>query len=269
MNIHISFLLPLGLALALPIASQAADPVLLNTDPTVQANASYLYFNNASGTPFLSQAYYPAAAGPVALRNGDGAYTPGTISTASVADAWIPFASGDLTDNNTASYVTGWTNFTTWQTSTRNLGPYLLFDLGAAYQLTQINITLTDLSGQRWYSGSDFPQRVWTATELSANPGTGVVLSNSDSFWTQKTSFVATAAGTTNTYQVALNSETSARYVLLLMQAGAVDGSNTGGIIRDVNFYATTAIPEPGTTALAIGFATLAIAILRRVKRRA
>lgn len=269
MNIRISLMLPLGLALALPIMSRAADPVLLNTDPLVQANASYLYFNNASGTPFLSQAYYPAAAGPVALRNGDGAYTPGTISSASVADAWIPFSSGDLTDNSTASYVTGWTNFTTWQASNRNLGPYILFDLGSAYQLTQIDITLTDLSGQRWYSGTDFPQRVWTATDLSAAPGTGVALSSSDSFWTQKTSFAATAVGSTNTYQVALDDQTSARYVLLLLQAGAVDGSNTGGIIRDVNFYATAAIPEPGVTALGIGFATLAIATLHRVKRRA
>jgi hypothetical protein len=266
MNLHASILLPLGLGLALPTAL-TATPILLNTDPVVQANASYLYFNNASGTPFLSQAYYPAAAGPVALRNGDGSYTPGTIASGAVDDAWIPFPSGDLTDNNSTSYVTGWTNFTTWQTSSRNLGPYILFDLGAEYSLSQVDITLTDKSGQRWYAGTDFPQRVWTATELSAAPGTGTALSSSDSFWTQKVSFAASVASTTHTYQVALNSEITARYVLLLMQAGTVDGSNTGGIIRDVNFHGV-AIPEPSTAALGTALAVLGFAGTRRTKLR-
>lgn len=221
------------LALTAPAsASVPGDMVALNNYPSVVSAGRYLYLDHAPGRPFLADAYHPGETGPAALLSPDGRRTPGP------AGNWISFETGALTDDNAATFVTGWTGRTRWQAANRNDGPYILFDLGRAYNLARVDIRLRDHSGQRWYAGADHPQRLWTAATLSAEPGRGVAIESSTSYWKQQYTFTASRTDMAALYPVALDPGLPTRYVLLLLRAGVVDGSNTGGIITDVLFYA-------------------------------
>jgi hypothetical protein len=215
-----------------PVRAQAADLVRLNDYPSVAIAGRYLYFDHSPGTPFLSRGYYPAESGPAALISGEPGRNPGP------ATEWITFQSGALTDDNSATHVTGWTGRTRWQAANRNEGPFILFDLGQAYNLARIDIRLQDHSGQRWYGGSDHPQRLWTATTLSGEPGRGIGLDTGASFWNGRYTFTLARPDSTSLNSVEIDASRPTRYVLLLLRAGTVDGSNTGGIIRDVIFHA-------------------------------
>lgn len=229
------FPLPASLLLALASpapASVPGDVVALNNYPSVVSAARYHYFDHSPGHPFLADGYHPGEAGPPALLSPDGRHTPGPTGN------WISFEAGALTDGNAATFVTGWAGRTRWQAPNRNDGPYILFDLGHAYNLARVDIRLRDHSGQRWYAGADHPQRLWTAVTLSAEPGRGVAIENSSSYWKQQYTFAASRSDMAALYPVAIDPGQPTRYVLLMLSAGVVDGSNTGGIVTDVLFYA-------------------------------
>lgn len=252
--------------LALPLG--ASTSLLLNADATIKANASYLYFSATDADNFLQKAYYPGGGSGNAssLLKPDGSLTPGAIDTSSISSSWISFGSGDLTDNNTATSVNGWGGFTKWQANGKNRGPYILFDLGAEYALTQVDIKLSNANSQGW-NGDAGAQRVWTATDLSAIPGTGTSLSTANTYWTQTQSFTYTSSASVSTYSIALSGAPT-RYVLLLLTTGNVDSYNPGGIINDVNFYiAGPSIPEPSVATLFLGIAGVAVILLFRKRQ--
>lgn len=264
MKKHITLLALSLAAIAAPLLPTASADTLLNTYQPVQQNGSYLYFSAASGVPFLSAAYYPGGGtdNAPALRRPDGSRTPGAIAAADVANAWIGFGNGYLTDGNPATVVSGWGGFTAWQTGGTNRGPYILFDLGAEYDLTRIDILLQTATAQNWNGAADV-QHVWTAASLSGTPGTGTALSSADSYWTQKDSFTFTTSGT---YSIDLSGSANARYVLLQLSAGTVDSRNSGGLISDVNFYAN--IPESSTVTLLLAAGALATCIAYKRLRK-
>lgn len=223
----------LMLALAPPIpAAVSRDAVVLNDHPAVALAGRYLYFDHSPGSRFLADGYYPGETGPASLLSPEPEHAPGP------AGIWIPFQSGALTDGNPATYVSGWTGRTRWQAADRNDGPYILFDLGQAYNLTRVEVRLKDHSGRRWYAGADHPQRLWTAAVLSAEPGRGEPIDATSFYWNQQYTFTAFKSDTTAVYPVTLDPTRPTRYVLLMLRAGVVDGRNAGGIINDVIFHA-------------------------------
>jgi len=238
--------------LATTATSLAAEPVSLTSGAYRVSDGRYLYFS--SNQPFLSRAFYPGE--PGGDNNRDGSLVAGGIATENVEGSWISFASGELTNGNAGDWVTGWRN----QVNADRY-VYILFDLGATYALSSVDLRLTSQTGYRW-SADENAHSVWFATELSNTPGTGVALDASSSFWAQSVTFSTPSDFNSS---ISLSFEQEARYLLLRLKAGTVDSSNAGGVIREVTIYGSPSpIPEPGSFALTAGTAALAGTLIVR-----
>lgn len=155
------------LATVCPLAAQQID--LTQYPPIKQSpNATYAYYarGGASGaaiTPYTIK-FYPG--------NPHGGNTTtdreGTLADTGSNAASVPFASGDLTDGITSTAVSGWVDIEDAHgagTADPHPGTFdILFDLGAAYPVSSVELVYTDASGRRWVtSGNYSTQQVSTA----------------------------------------------------------------------------------------------------------
>lgn len=192
------------------------------------------------------------------------ANTQDNIARATSGANAISFSSGKLTDGGSNTFVTGWNDIVGTATgSTKNTATadhdgsfYVLFDLGATYSLSDVNITYTNASGQRWSTGIN--QNVYTATTFTG----------SISDFTLQGSQVFDQSLTTNTTADYSLSSVGARYVLLEL-SGSISAIGTynsiGGKLVEVSILGdATPIPEPASVAAFAGLAVLLPLILRR-----
>jgi hypothetical protein len=157
-------------ALNLPVVAETTN---LTQVPAIKAAGTYTYYarGDSNGTPLTNKfttAFYPGPprGGDTLDRdNGriDGSPTsmPGTI----------PFAYGDLTDNDNASGVSGWINIEDAHGSgsvINHAGTFdILFDLGAVYPISSVEVIYADSMGRRWVTtGTYGDQEVSTAVSL-------------------------------------------------------------------------------------------------------
>jgi hypothetical protein len=178
------------------------------------------------------------------------------------------FTSGKLTDGGTNTFVAGWNDIAgTAPGGSLNTASadhdgsfYILFDLGATYSLSDVNITYANASGQRWASGIN--QNVYTATSFTG--------SISDFTLRGSQVFDRTTVNTNLNADYALTS-VGARYVLLELSASlsAVGTYNSlGGKLVEVSILGDASpIPEPASVATLAGLAVLLPVVLRRRRR--
>lgn len=192
-------------------------------------------------------------------------------NTTAENDGAISFSSGKLTNGATNGYVSGWAGALALASGSGSVGSgtitgtfHILFDLGASYNLTGVNISWQDSSGHRW--GASTEQKVFTATSLNQGVEGFSLLSSktlNDGASTQNlsgtTAFDAAEGGIV------------ARYVLLEITVSvSTKGTGTqGGNLSEVTIMASSAtpIPESATTASmlgGIGVIAVACGVLRR-----
>ncbi|WP_043584664.1 hypothetical protein [Geminisphaera colitermitum] len=259
-------------------AALAATSVNLLTDnATVRAAGNYTYYARGNGvysgsdpapetyTPFTRK-FYP---GPPhtnetgtdkgdKLRDGTRSDISGITTTAGDK---IRFDAGELTNGvTTGDLVGGWWGVTeitktTWTPEGRF---DILFDLGASYVITSIEIVYSDAGSRRWSSTADI-QKVYYAETLA---GTSPAESDFASLFGNGTITAGTSVGT---LAITPTTGTSvvARYLDLRLTTQIANGNTGayGGYLHEVRIYgyetATPSIPEPSTTTILLGAITL------------
>ncbi|MDR1281898.1 MAG: hypothetical protein LBK99_13905 [Opitutaceae bacterium] len=278
-------LLAVATATAATTAALAATSVNLLTDnATVRAAGNYTYYARGNGvssgsdpapetvTPFTKKFYPGAPHGVNDTAAKDGFLSDGIDNGIYATNgASIPFASGDLTNNltTTTDSVYGWWGVTEiTKTSWTPEGSFdILFDLGAAYTVTGIEIIYTDSGSRRWSTTIDIQKAYYAETLAGSTPsegdftlfGAGATTSNA-------------SAGTLN-ITPATGASVIARYLDLRLTT-QIANSNTGaygGYLHEVRIYgyetATPSIPEPATWAILSGAASLLTGFLIRHRR--
>ncbi|MDR1283472.1 MAG: hypothetical protein LBK99_22025 [Opitutaceae bacterium] len=191
-------------------------------------------------------------------------------NSVAVSAGAIPFNRGKLTDGGVGGDIGRFGGALSLASGTFTNNPvgsfHILLDLGAAYNLTEINIAWRESSGSRWNEND--VQKVFTATSLDDGVA-GFTLLGSNTFdrdgkdKVQGTAvFDATEGGIV------------ARYVLLEITArvnyGTTPTNTAGGFLTEITILAssTTPIPEPAKTASVLGglgaLAAAACIVLRR-----
>lgn len=252
----------LGLCLGLgTVHSLRAQTVVnLTQDSSVRSAGSYTYYarGNASGvtvSPFTT-AFYPGAS----LHASTGG-TDGSLVDTGSNGAAVSLGTGYLSDNSTATSVSGWVDVeqvTSGSASSTHSGSFdTLFDLGSTYMITSVVVTYTDASGKRW-----------TTTANSQLVFTSLTAPTSDSGLTSFASATATSSAT-NGSMTFDGTDIEARFVDLrfdmTLGPNASSGS-VGGIISEVAIYGY-AVPEPSTYALVgIGMIWLCVGSSRQRK---
>ncbi|EIP97703.1 PEP-CTERM motif protein [Opitutaceae bacterium TAV1] len=194
-------------------------------------------------------------------------------NTEAVNTGPITFASGKLTNGATNGYVSGWAGVLALTSGSGTVSSgtitgtfHILFDLGASYNLTGVNISWQDSSGHRWGAGTE--QKVFTATSLNQ----GV-----EGFSLLDSKTLNDGASTQNlsdtTVFDAAGDGIVARYVLLEITASvSTRGTGTqGGNLSEVTIMASSAtpVPEPHAAALFLGgLGALAVAFRAAHRRR-
>ncbi|HEY9247862.1 MAG TPA: hypothetical protein VIO38_01975 [Rariglobus sp.] len=263
MKKHLSILLGLG-ALASALCTTAAAAIV-DLTRTLGSAGAYTYYakGNASFTNLsddFTVKFYPGYGGTTANAN-----TQDNIARATSGASATAFSSGKLTDGNLNSFVAGWNDIAgTAPGSSLNTASadhdgsfYILFDLGATYTLSDVIITYTNASGQRWSNGVN--QNVYTATSFTGSIG-DFTLQGSQIFDRSTTGSNITADYTL--------SSISARYVLLEL-SGSLSAIGTynsiGGKLVEVSILGgASPIPEPASVATLAGLAVLLPLALRR-----
>jgi hypothetical protein len=290
------------LASGAALSAQTAVNLLTN-NATVRANGTYTYYargNSAIGgnVTAFTEAFYPGS--PHVLnyatpdsrlydKNASGylketAPEGGTLSLATHNGVPIGIANGKLADgetratsNNFGANIGYWVGVTdcpdgtTGGTAKSITGAFdILFDLGAQYYITRIEIVYGDTTSNRWATNAD--QTVYTAATLA----------DSTQAAEQDFSIFGSARiATTNTNEAALSiTGTSpeavlARYIdLRLAMSVALNYSgNTaaseGGYIQEIRIHGYAPVPEPAATAALAGTAALiACGLIRHLKNR-
>jgi hypothetical protein len=193
------------------------------------------------------------------------ANTEDNIARATSGASAKSFTSGKLTDGGTNTFVAGWNDVAgTAPGSSNNTASsnhdgsiYILFDLGATYSLSDVNISYINSSGQRWASSS-INQNVYTATSFTGSIS-DFTLRGSQGF--------ATTSDTVLNADYALTS-VAARYVLLELSASlsAIRTYNSlGGKLAEVSILGDASpIPELASVPTLAGLAVLLPVALRR-----
>lgn len=263
MKKHLFILLGLT-ALAVGVCT-TAHAAIVDLTRTLGSAGSYTYYAKgdssfANLSDDFTTKFYPGNGGSTNANTED------NIARATSGASARSFSAGKLTDGGTNTFVTGWNDVLgTASGSSKNTASsahdgsfYVLFDLGNVYDLSQVVITYTNASGQRWSDG--ISQNVYTATSF-----TGTIAD-----FTFRGSNVFDKNSTTNlTADYSLTS-VSARYVLLELSA-EVNATGTysalGGKLVEVSIMGDStpsAVPEPATSALLLGMAGLVASICLR-----
>lgn len=216
----------------------AQDIDLTQHAPIRQSSlATYAYYarGDASGAPIppYTVKFYPGDPhGGNTTADRDGA----RADTGSNAVA-IPLASGDLTDNDPGTSVSGWINIEDAHgagASSNHPGTFdILFDLGAVYAVGSVEIVYSDSSGRRWVtSGNLADQQVSTAVSLK-----GATPVEADFTRFKFSRFTANTSSATAAFSS--GAPRPARYVNLRLTAtlDAGVGGSIGGHLHEVRIH--------------------------------
>ncbi len=253
-------------ALSSSASLSAQTSINLTQDATVRLAGTYTYYarGNAAGetiTPFTTM-FYPGGE----LHTYAGATTlgrDGTRTDNGTNGAPISFGSGELTDNSTASEVRGWINIeqvSSGSHSANHGGVFdIVFDLGANYVITSVDVTYTDAAGWR-FSETVNGQRVFTSTANPSSTGDdGLSLFATGTASKDASLGTLTFSGTS----------VSAQYVIFrpeMTLAANVGGNSYGGYIYEVAINGYT-IPEPSSAVALAGLVVLGGCLTRRSRR--
>lgn len=257
----------------MPAVAQLVPPASVNLlqDATVRANGTYTYYAKGSTAATESNptgniapwtvAFFPGSgAGSQADRDSGASAQWNQSFTDSNAGA-ISIGTGELARGGSGNAVTGWQGITGYVTATS--GSFdLLFDLGATYHITSIEIVYTDAANRRWN----------TASALQTAYVSEVMPSAAD--YADMTQFGDRLRATPNASEGVMEFSESdgltGRYVNLNLFVNAdrtFEGLNRGGVINEIRIYGY-AIPEPSTYALIGAGVMLAFVLVKKRRLR-
>lgn len=242
----------------------AQTSINLTQNATVRQAGTYTYYargdvNSNAITPFTTM-FYPGGV----LHTWDTATTmglDGTLRDSVDTPASISFSSGELTDGTNDSEVRGYINVEQLTaTSPNRTGSFdIVFDLGANYVITSVDVTYTDAAGWRFSRIVDSQQLFTSTANPSSTGDAGLSLFDTGTVSTSATLGTLTFSGTS----------VSAQYVVFrpdMQIAPNLSGSSYGAYLYEVaiNGYA---IPEPSSAAALAGVVALGGVVLRRQRR--
>lgn len=253
----------------MPAVAQAEPPESVNllADATVREKGTYTYYakgntaatesNPTGGIAPWTVAFFPGSGyGSMADRDAGASAVWNQSFTASNAGA-ISIGSGELARSGSDNSVLGWQGITQYVVASG--GNFdILFDLGASYHITSIEIVYSDSVQRRWITSS----ALQTAYVSEVMP---VAASYTD--MTQFGDRVrATANASEGVMTFSEDEGLTGRYVnlnLFVSASRTFDDVNRGGIIHEVRIHGY-AIPEPGTYALIGAGVMLAFVLVRK-----
>lgn len=254
-------------ALLCGAAASHADTVDLTAQLRAEGKGTYTYYALGNSLfeavdPFSVKFYPGMSTGSLQEPGHPGSATGG---------AAISFATGKLLNGLNNHSVGNWRDVVGpvaggGGASENHAGRFLvLFDLEDVYNLSDVTITYTNASGERW--DSNFTQNVYTATEFTGNMSDFVLLGD-QLFSTNGSNIISTAE-----YE-AVAGGIHARYVLLELTASmsAIGTNNAvGGKLIGVSITGDPSpVPEPAAVAaLMAASAGTCLWLRRRSNRRA
>lgn len=225
-------------ALSAASALVAQDVDLTQYAPIKQSpNATYAYYarGDASGaaiTPYTVKFYPGNPHGGNTTTDRDGA-----LADTGSSAAPVPFASGDLTDGSTSTAVSGWIDVEDAHgagAADPHPGTFdILFDLGAAYAVSSVELVYTDAGGRRWVTGGTYSaQQVSTALSFQGGAPT-------DADFTPLASQTFASGATSATATFSAGAPRPARYINLRLHATLSPGAtgSVGGYLNEVRIF--------------------------------